>query len=142
MLRCQSIRGVGCRKGYPYWGLGTYELVNGLWKLVGHGEWRRTNKVATHAPTEPYLPKIRHNQLVCGGHVTDIIEQVVRPEHLTSDVTVFLRIVFLGEMDKLPILRDALMDAGCDDENVLKWCAATPYTGRSRARRRLALMTG
>ena len=142
MLKCQSVRSVGCIKGYPYWGLGTYELQNGIWKLVDNGRWRRTSRVESHYVTEPYLHGLRHNTVVNGGHVADIMRQVIAPEHLTANVVGMAAAVEFEGMDKLVILRDALMDAGCDDENVLKWCAATPYTGRSRARRRLVLMTG
>ncbi|MBN9119827.1 MAG: hypothetical protein J0I06_11820 [Planctomycetes bacterium] len=47
----------------------------------------------------------------------------VRPEWLTSTVVALARGIYADHaFDRLPILADALQDAGCDDEDVLDHC--------------------
>jgi hypothetical protein len=48
---------------------------------------------------------------------------------LTSDVLALARLAQAGELDVLPILADALQDAGCYDERILVHCRADcPHT--------------
>jgi len=55
------------------------------------------------------------------GNVFDPV--VVEPAWLTSTVRALAhQIHHRGEFDLLPVLGDALQDAGCDDEQVLDHC--------------------
>jgi hypothetical protein len=53
------------------------------------------------------------------------------PQWRTADVLALARLVQAGRTDALPILADALQDAGCDDEGVLGHCREScPHTAR------------
>jgi hypothetical protein len=50
------------------------------------------------------------------------IASVCIPAWRTTDVVTLARLARGGETDVLPILADALQDAGCDDERILDHC--------------------
>lgn len=53
------------------------------------------------------------------------------PTWLTTDVLALARLVLAGETGVLPILADALQDAGCADDRILDHCrGADPHTHR------------
>ncbi|HVL13620.1 MAG TPA: hypothetical protein VM529_13715 [Gemmata sp.] len=52
----------------------------------------------------------------------------VAPAWLTSDVTALARGVYVEKaFDRMPILADALQDAGCDNDEVLNHCRAAGW---------------
>jgi hypothetical protein len=54
---------------------------------------------------------------------------VCAPAWRTTDVLALTRLVRDGDASLLPILADALQDAGCDDDRVLDHCrSAEPHT--------------
>ncbi len=51
---------------------------------------------------------------------------IVDPRWLTSNVVDLARTIYEErEFNRMPILADALMDAGCDDEDILNHCRST-----------------
>lgn len=67
--RCQSVRGVGCKRGYPYYARGLYEArrtARGklVWKLVGSSAWGRSVRLAYYGAIAgvPARAGVRHNQ--------------------------------------------------------------------------------
>jgi len=70
-IRVNSVRGVGCIKGFPYFATGLYEAreTNSgrlVWKLVATKERRRTTNPKTCGTFDgaPYMKGIRHNKPV------------------------------------------------------------------------------
>ena len=56
---------------------------------------------------------------------------VCAPEWRTTDVLALARLVQAGDTGALPILADALQEAGCDDEDILGHCRdSRPHTAR------------
>ncbi|MBY0460575.1 MAG: hypothetical protein K2V38_24935, partial [Gemmataceae bacterium] len=58
-------------------------------------------------------------------------DSAIHPDWLTSTVTDLTRgIVTDSAFDRLPILADALQDAGCDNEHLLHHCRHAEYHGQ------------
>ena len=69
--RIHSVRGVGCKKGYPYFATGLYEVRKTqsgklVWSLVRSGRWHRTTNPQVCGELESGVPfgTVRHNQPV------------------------------------------------------------------------------
>ncbi len=77
MVTVQSIRGVGCKRGYPYFATGLYRAAYTragklVWKLVRSGDWRRSTSPATCgslSESAPFVANARHNQPVTPGQL-------------------------------------------------------------------------
>jgi hypothetical protein len=52
------------------------------------------------------------------------------PRWRTADVVGLARAIEAGDTDRLPLLADALTDAGCDDDEVLAHCRQAGPHGR------------
>lgn len=70
MKRVQSVRGVGCKRGYPYYAWGVYEprqRGDGVWtyRLIRSGEWFRSD-VSERLAFEgiPIVQRVRHGTIV------------------------------------------------------------------------------
>jgi hypothetical protein len=62
--------------------------------------------------------------------VSRLTGQTIDPRWRTADVLGLARAVAEGAADRLPLLADALMDAGCDDAEVLAHCREAGPHGR------------
>jgi len=55
--RCQTVRAVGCKRGYPYFARGLYEARRTcrgklVWKLIGSSSWGRSESLAHYGRIE------------------------------------------------------------------------------------------
>ncbi len=71
MQQVHSVRGVGCKRGYPYFATGLYRqhrCASGklVWRLVRSGRWHRSTNPKVCGELEsgvPFVSGIRHNSL-------------------------------------------------------------------------------
>lgn len=67
----QAVRGVGSKKGFPYYATGLYQArytKSGrlVWSLVKSGEWHRSTRIETCGRFDslPVINSVRHNKPV------------------------------------------------------------------------------
>lgn len=76
MFTVQSVRGVGCKAGYPYFATGLYRATytrRGIlvWRLERSGNWHRSTRVETCGRLDgsPVVTGVRHNQPVTAAQL-------------------------------------------------------------------------
>lgn len=85
-VQVNSVRGVGCVKGYPYFATGLYQVRETkagkfVWKLVASKERHRTTNLKTCGmfTGRPVLSGVRHNKPVTAAQCAAItgVEETV-----------------------------------------------------------------
>lgn len=66
--QAQAVRGVGCKRGYPYFATGLYRVTftragRMVWRLVKSGDWYRSTRLQTCGAfsNAVHIDGVRHN---------------------------------------------------------------------------------